>query len=224
MKADIASLLSHSFGIITTTMKKHFIFDFDDTISGSYEFNQNMFYETFLPHFPDIREEFVRKVHKENRGKSMDRQFQLVIDKFNLNIGAQKLTEENEALHVKNYKGMKLFNGIHEFFSILKDKGKKISVCTNRQYTSLNKIIDSNDLRKYFENIISCKDEGYEKPKPNCLLSIIKKYNEPKDSYIYFGDSKTDYEFASNAGLDFVIVDHYINGKNFYKMIIKSFL
>lgn len=205
-------------------MKKHFVFDFDDTISGSYEFNQDMFYETFLPYSKDVDEEFIRKVHKENRGTSMDLQFQIVIDKFKLDVDAEKLTADNDHLHVKNYKRITLFNGVHKLFGILKDKGKLISVCTNRQYESLNKIIDANDLRKYLSDVVSCKDEGHEKPEPDCLLDLVEKYGDPMDSYIYFGDSKTDFDFAANAGMDSVIVDQYLNGKNFYDMIIKAFL
>lgn len=205
-------------------MKTHFIFDFDDTISSSYEFNQEMFYQTFLPHSPNINEEFVRKVHRDNRGMSMDHQFQIVINKFDLDVDAETLTRENEQMHIKNYKDMTIFNGVDKLFDILVKKGKKISVCTNRQYKSLNKLIDHRGLRKYLTEIVSCKDEGYEKPNPKCLLDIIAKYDVPKDNYIYFGDSKTDYEFASSAEIDFVIVDHYLNGKNFYEMIIKSFL
>lgn len=205
-------------------MKTHFIFDFDDTISGSFEFNNDMFYQTFLPYRPDIDEKFVRAVHKENRGKPMDYQFKLVIDKFRLKLDANKLTAENDSLHVKNYRKVTLFDGVHDFFQIMKDRGKKISVCTNRQYNSLNEIIRVKKLRKYLSEIVSCKDEGHEKPDPTCLLQIIKKYRRPKDEFIYFGDSKTDYEFASKAKIDFVIIDHYLNGKNFYNMIIKSFL
>lgn len=205
-------------------MKKHFVFDFDDTISSSYDFNQDMFYKTFLPYYPSIDEKLVRAIHKDNRGKGMDYLFKLVIDAFNLELDEKLLTKENEDLHLKNYHEMTLFKGVKELFEILKERGKKISICTNRQYDSLNAMLEYGDLKKYLDNVISCKDEGHEKPDPKCLLDLVEKDKGEKDSFIYFGDSKTDYEFASNAGIDFVIVDQYINGKNFYNMIIKAFL
>jgi len=205
-------------------MKKHFVFDFDDTISNSYDFNQDMFYQTFIPYYLDIDETFVRTVHRENRGKPMDYQFKLVIDGLNLELDPELLTQENEELHAKNFKDITLFSGVKELFTILKGRGKKISICTNRQYKSFNAVLKNQGLREYIEFAISCKDEGFEKPNPKCLLDLIEKSGDDKDEFIYFGDSKTDYEFASNAGVDFVIVDHYINGKNFYNMIIKAFL
>ncbi len=205
-------------------MKKHFVFDFDDTISSSYDFNQDMFYKTFLPYYPNIDETLVRAIHKDNRGKGMDYLFKLVIDALNLELDEKLLTKENEELHLKNYHEMTLFKGVKELFEILKERKRKISICTNRQYESLNAMLDYGGLTSYLDNIISCKDEGHEKPDPKCLLDLVKKDGNSKDSFIYFGDSKTDYEFASNAGLDFVIVDQYINGKNFYNMIIKAFL
>lgn len=206
-------------------MKNHFVFDFDDTISSSYEHNQNLFYETFLPYCPDIDETVVRRIHRENRGPSLNFLFALVIDELKLkNLDADKLTEENEQLHVKKYKKMTLFNGVEKLFEILKNKDKEISICTNRQYDSLNAMIDHRGLRKYLDNIISCKDEGFEKPDPTCLIKLVEDSRKDKSEFIYFGDSKTDFEFATNAGMDFVIVDQYLNGKNFYDMIIKAFL
>lgn len=207
-------------------MKKHFIFDFDDTISSSYEHNQNLFVETFLPYIEDkdFDDSVLRKIHKQNRGAGMKMQFQMGIEALDLDLKPEKLVKENEQIHVDKFKKITIFRSVHDLFTKIKDLGKKISICTNRQYTSLNAMIDYHDLRKYFTYIVSCKDEGHEKPDPHCLLDIVKKEGNDLEDFIFFGDSKTDYEFATNAKIDFIIVDHYLNEKGFYDMIIKSFL
>jgi len=53
----------------------------------------------------------------------------------------------------------------------------------------------------------------------------MKKYPDIKvEETIYFGDSKTDAEFAQNAGIDYLVIDHYLNKKQFYSMILNSFV
>jgi len=65
---------------------------------------------------------------------------------------------------------------------------------------------------------------GHEKPDPFCLNQIIQKYDDPKESFVYFGDSKTDKEFAEAAGIDFLIIDNYLNKNNFFKILLQGFL
>lgn len=205
-------------------MKKHFIFDCDDTLTNSYDFNQQMFVDTFLPYKMDIDQNFLRELHFNNRGTAMNLQFETAINHFNLNADAQTMMEENEQLHIKNIGNMTMFDDVHVLFEELKKKGRTISITSNRQYGSLKLVLERNNLNKYVDDIISCKDEGFEKPDPTCLLNLIEKYKSPKDEFLYFGDSKTDSDFASNAGIDYIIVDHYLNQKKFYKIILQTFV
>lgn len=205
-------------------MKKHIIFDFDDTISSSYEHNQQLFVDTFLPYKPDIDQDYVRKVHFVNRGRSMEEQFDDVIRKFKLNVPAKQLVEENELLHQKKANEIKTFDEIEDILKHFRRLGKTISLCTNRAEGSLRIILENNKLTQYFSNIISCKDAGHEKPDPYCLLELLKKYPDISHAeVVYFGDSKTDAEFAQNAGIDYLVIDHYLNKKQFYTLALGSF-
>ena len=206
-------------------MKKHIIFDFDDTVCSSYEHNQQLFVDTFLPYKSEIDEEFVRLVHYKNRGRPMKLQFKRVIDKYKLKADVQELVEKNEILHGESADKMIIFNGFGETIKHLKRIGKIVSLCTNRDKTSLEIVLKNNHLLNYFDEVVSCKDEGHEKPDPFCLNKLIRKHAEIKRSEIvYFGDSETDAEFASNAGIDYLIIDHYLNKKQFYNLIINSFV
>jgi FMN phosphatase YigB (HAD superfamily) len=72
--------------------------------------------------------------------------------------------------------------------------------------------------------VISCIDKGTKKPDPTCLLELIKQSGEKKEAFIYFGDSEIDYMFAKNAGIEYIIFDQYLNGKNLFKNLIALFL
>lgn len=202
-------------------MKKHIVFDVDDTLTNSYELNQKLFVDTFLFYNSKVDQNYLRELHFFNKGTSMKIQFETAIKHLNLNNSVFELIKKNEELHNENIDKMTIFDGVFELFKQLKEKDKKISICSNRGISSLNKIIDKYDLRKYLDNIVSCSDEGFEKPDPTCLLRIIEKDDFTKDAYLYFGDSKTDSEFAGNAGIDFVIIDHYLNQKKFYNLILQ---
>jgi HAD superfamily hydrolase (TIGR01549 family) len=207
--------------------KLHFLFDLDDTLADSYNYNQQIFVDVFSPYL-DLSnkeiEQFLRTVHFSHRGTSMSSQFQKVIEQFNLQVKASQLEKANEALNKKNVHNVPMFTAVEELMKTLKSKNKKISLLSNRQGGSLKKILDNHKIAHYFTNVISCADEGHEKPDPFCLNKIIAESKDPKDAFIYFGDSKTDYDFAHAAGIDALIVDHYLNGKNFYRMILESFI
>jgi phosphoglycolate phosphatase len=209
-------------------MKKHFVFDFDDTLTNSYKNNQNLFVETFEPYYKDgidkKAEEYLRDLHFKTRGKAMHEIFAEAIEYLKLDLDNLKLTAENEILHQTKYEGMTFFEGTDELLDILKSKGAKIYICTNRQYGSLQKILEKNKLTGYFDEVISCKDEGHEKPDPFCLTQLIEKVGADKSEFVYFGDSKVDYEFAEKAGIDFLIIDNYANKELLFKMLIEVFL
>lgn len=206
-------------------MKTHFVFDLDDTLTNSYEINQQLFVDTFEG-ITTEQEKYLRDLHYRSRGTSMHLQFAEAVKNLGWDIEPSELVKKNEHMHINSaekFAKMHTFDAAKELLDVLKNNGKLISVCTNRQYGSQQKIFELNNMTHYFENIISCSDEGHEKPDPFCLNALIAKYNEPKDAYIYFGDSKTDRDFAKAAGIDFVIIDQYLNEKKFYKMVLASF-
>lgn len=205
-------------------MKKHIIFDFDDTISSSYELNQQLFVDTFLPHKPDIDQDYLRKLHFEKKGTSMIDQIQEVRDKYNLKPNVETIMKENEILHQQRSVEATIFDGVENLLVHFKKRQKIISLCTNRAYESLILILRKNNLEKYFDNIVSCLDNKHEKPDPYCLKELLDKYpNIDKGETIYFGDSKTDALFATNADIDYLVIDHYLNRKLFYSIILESF-
>lgn len=206
-------------------MKKHIIFDFDDTISSSCEHNQKLFAESILVHKANCDRDYLNDLHYRSRGKDMWTQFDEVIKKYSLPLKAEQLVKENELLHQKQADKVRIFVGFEELLKKLKSSGKVISLCTNRNKKSLDLILKKNKIHRYFDNIVSCIDEGHEKPDPFCLTMLLKKYPMiSKSESIYFGDSKTDAEFAKASKIDFLIIDHYLNDKKVYKSLLESLI
>lgn len=205
-------------------MKKHIIFDFDDTLSSSYNLNQQIFYETLLSFSDNIDEAYVRNYHKTAVGLSMYELFDHIVKRYGLNKPTKELVEENERLNKARSDETSMLEGVEELLIHFKKHGKVLSICSNRDKTSLELILAKHNLIKYFDDVISCADVGHQKPDPFCLTNLLKKYPHiSSEETIYFGDSKTDEEFATNANIDCLVVDQYLNRKKFYALLLGIF-
>lgn len=203
--------------------KTYYVFDLDDTLADSYAYNQQMFVDTFLPYLGEnlIRyEKYLRELHFESKGRSMLDQFAVAIRHLKLDVTPQRLMHENEELHKEKITSISLFSSVVDYIKLLKSQGNDIAILSNRQSESLNKLVEKEGLKSCFTRVVSCTDEGYEKPDPYCLNMLIKESGKRPNEFVYFGDSKTDAEFARSAGVDCIIVDQYINNKSFYSILL----
>ena len=184
----------------------HIVFDLDDTLTDSYSFNQEMFVETFKQHIANLdksKENYLRQLHKNSRGISMLSQFQQAAELLNLEVKAADLVAENEILHTRKAGKIVTFANVKRQLEDHKSAGRILSICTNRQTKSSSKILINNRIESFFTKIISCSDEGHEKPDPFCLNKLIREFKISKENVLYIGDSPTDRLFAKNAGVKF---------------------
>jgi len=206
--------------------KKHFVFDLDDTLTNTNTLNQKLFIDTVKPYIKKFNkdvENSIKKVHTESNGKPMYILFDEVIQTVGFKADPYVLAQKNEELHVKKIDYIEPFDYVEELLIALKSSGKTVSLCSNRPSMSLDKILKSNGMITFFDEIVSCADEGHEKPDPYCLLSLVSKYKGKKQDFIYIGNSRTDRDFAESAGVDFLIIDQYLNQNKFFKSLIQAF-
>lgn len=205
-------------------IKKHFIFDLDDTLVDGRLFCGETMARAINHYEPHIDPKLVIDHHENVRGRTIDDLYKSAIEDFNLKTPLEDLLQKDAEIMAAESDKIVAFEGVKEIFEILSTKGKKLHLCTNRMEKSLFPILKNNEIENYFENVVSCIDRGYKKPNPTCLLEIIEKTGDPKDTFIYFGDSEIDYLFAKNAGIEHIIFDQYLNGKTLFKKLINVFL
>ena len=97
-----------------------------------------------------------------------------------------------------------LYDGIKEQLDILKQKGIKIAVNSNKRGDYTNALVN-----KYFSQFSwiavygEREREGIpKKPDPSAALEIANHMNLPAEEVLYIGDSKTDMETGQNAKMD----------------------
>ena len=142
------------------------------------------------------------------------------IDKYRYFIGngipklIERMLPENSDCEIKskaleifsNYYGKhkedytEPYGGIKEMLEVIKSKGIKTAVVTNKAHNFAETII-----KKYFGNIIDKvygNREGYpQKPDPYWVLKAIEEASVEKKDVLYVGDSGVDMEVAVNAGV-----------------------
>ncbi len=99
----------------------------------------------------------------------------------------------------------KPYNGITDLISLLKSKGLKLSVVTNKADFAAKELCKSL-FGDSFDLVIGSAPERENKPSADGVNYILNTLNLNKSDVIYVGDSRVDALTAENAGVDFTAV------------------
>lgn len=96
------------------------------------------------------------------------------------------------------------YDGIKEQLALLREKGIKMCVVTNKAEASAISIVESLFGKGVFDVIIGQVDGRAVKPDPEGVYEALKRLDCTKDEALYFGDSNVDMLTAQNAGVEAV--------------------
>lgn len=118
-------------------------------------------------------------------------------------------------LYKKNctYKN-RTFPGVIHTLKILKKKGIKTVILSNKLSYFIKKSCKYVGIDKFFEEIIGRGELKKDKPDPYPINYISKKYKISKKKILFVGDSQYDAECASRAGVDFFYLKYGYGDKN----------
>lgn len=211
-----------------TNFKKYFVFDLDDTLVDGRQFCGETIARVITKFEPKADFYQIVKIHEELHGLAITDLYDQITRELGLHSKlAGKMDEMllmDREIQTEDISHLKLFDGVIDIFEFLKSHDKKMIMCTNRIGPLLNLALEYNDIKPYFDKIVSCIDKGFKKPDPTTLSEIVKEYGGNKDEFIYFGDSLVDSQFAQNAGVEHIIFDQYLNDKNIFKKLVNMFL
>ncbi len=104
-----------------------------------------------------------------------------------------------------SYEQTKPYDGIKEVLKLLKQKGYKLGVVSNKVDEAVKPL-----CKYYFEDLIDTaigEGKGIErKPNPMGVMKVIEELNSKPEESIYIGDSETDTETAKNAKIPCISV------------------
>lgn len=96
------------------------------------------------------------------------------------------------------------YDGIKEQLDILRSKGIKLCVVTNKPNDAARGMVEHIFGKGYFDFISGVVDGKPTKPDPYSTLLALEKVGCKPDEAIYFGDSNVDMQTAKNATIEAV--------------------
>ncbi len=94
------------------------------------------------------------------------------------------------------------YAGIKEQLKLLKNKGIKLAVVTNKVEKAAISILDYIFGKDTFDVIIGQRDSMPEKPNPAGVFLALDELGCTAEEAFYFGDSNVDMQTAKNAGIE----------------------
>lgn len=95
---------------------------------------------------------------------------------------------------VEHYKGMP------ETLRVLKEKGMKLGVCSNKPHIAAEKVIEKM-FPQMFEIVLGQREDIPRKPAPDGALKIAEMFGVKPEECVYVGDTKTDMLTGKAAGM-----------------------
>ena len=101
----------------------------------------------------------------------------------------------------------KPYPGVVDALDRLEAAGFTLAICTNKHFSTANRLIDALGLLPRFAAITGQDSFAFRKPDPRHLLETIALAKGDPSRAIMVGDSRTDIDTAKNAGIPVIAVD-----------------
>jgi len=123
----------------------------------------------------------------------------------------RKPYEECRKIFEKHYyeqcvKDMSIYEGIEDMLKKLSKDGYILSVATNAREKYAKKMLNHQNIDKYFRFILGSDSLNSRKPDPQMIHHILNECKIDKNEAVMIGDSLKDEEAAKNAGVEYIFV------------------
>ena len=117
-----------------------------------------------------------------------------------------------------------VFDGVYAVLHKLKKLNIKMGICTNKPGPTTGVVLENLGLIEFFDAIVTEDDVDYKKPDPRHLYQTINAVGLKPDESIFVGDSETDMETSSRAGVKFIFVTYGYCHVPFSKIFASKFI
>jgi len=109
------------------------------------------------------------------------------------------------------YRVLSPFEEVPSTLKKLKEKKYKLSILSNGTPELIKELVESNNLREYFEDTFSIEEVGIYKPDPRVYEIPLKKYSLKKEEMIFLSSNTWDVSGAGNFGFNTVWINRNKN-------------
>ena len=178
-------------------MLKAVIFDMDGVIVDSEPLHHRAIRETFLPYDVDIRdEELYSYIGIPSRIVIQD-----TIERFDLDVGAEKLIQTHKSILKDLYSDSIPISGVLELVEIVHDSDVKLGLASSTDLDLIRVVLDRLALDAFFDTVVSVEEVEHPKPMPDVYLEAARRLDcEPK-TCLAIEDSQAGVQSAKGAGM-----------------------
>jgi len=106
---------------------------------------------------------------------------------------ANRLESEYMARYMRHWLSTApLFAGVRDALTVLKSRGLKLGICTNRDRASTEVLLSSASVSHFFDVIVGIGDAPKPKPAADPLLLALERLGVPAANALFVGDSYMD--------------------------------
>ncbi len=106
----------------------------------------------------------------------------------------------------KHIDDIRLFDGILELLTKLKDKRVPLGICTGKDRKRTVEILNKFAINEFFRGVVCSDEVNFPKPHPESLFKCAKIMDVDIDQCIMIGDAINDIKCAKSAGMKCVAV------------------
>jgi beta-phosphoglucomutase len=193
--------LSFSLSIVA---KNYFFFDLDGTLVDSSYHHEMAFKKALANDYPKLADCFDYEVMKGK--KTRDVFGKLGITKVE---HLTSLTEAKQKYYRKCIRSgeISLYSTGEELLKYLKSLGKKLYLITGSSCESVYSVLESCQIRDFFDGVITSEDVELNKPHPDIFLLGLSKFNLDPEKTLTIEDSLNGIVASQKAGIDVVMVN-----------------
>ncbi len=177
---------------------KAVIFDLDGTLVDS----MWMWERVDIEYLERFGIEYPADLQSKVEGKSFTEVAQYFKERFLLHDSLEKIKEDwNEMAYHKYMHEVPIKAGMLELLSYLKKKGIKVGIATSNSLALVNAVIDSLDIRFYFDEIHTACEVEKGKPSPDIYLLVAKCLGVKPEECLVFEDLPMGIMAGKSAGM-----------------------
>ena len=205
------------------SMYKAFIFDMDGVIVNNHEHHLkawNLFCNKYKFDFD------IKTFSERFFGKSNLEILSILSGRNISEIEAYELGEEKEKIYRELFiQDIKPHTGLIELLEKLRSEQKLIAIASSAPISNINFVLDTLNIRKYFDAIIDVSMVKHSKPNPEIYLKAAAMLKVKPSDCLVFEDSHSGIKSALDAGMQVIVLSttHKKEELNYNLIIVDNF-
>lgn len=112
---------------------------------------------------------------------------------------ASLILDQKDFFYRKAVRSLVVDPNVYQTLEYIRLRGIKTAIASNSRLKNINQILDENDLRKYFDVIVSAEEVEHRKPAPDILYEVYRRLGVDGIDTLFVEDTDEGAEAGHNS-------------------------